>query len=63
MRILTLALLDCGLWCGQVADECKPSTLNVPGAQHPCVYPDHRSTFGLVAPDAHQVQEEQLIPC
>ena len=37
-------------------DECKPSTLNIPGAPYPCVYPDHRATFRLVAPDAQKVQ-------
>jgi enterochelin esterase-like enzyme len=56
MRILTLALLGCGLCWGQTTDECKPSTLNIPGAQYPCVYPDHRATFRLVAPDAQKVQ-------
>ena len=38
------------------ADECKPSSLNIPGAPYPCVYPDHRVTFRLVAPDAQKVQ-------
>jgi len=56
VRIFTLALLGCGLCWGQATDECKPSTLNVPGAQYPCVYPDHRATFRLVAPDAQKVQ-------
>ena len=56
MRIFTLALLGCGLCWGQATDECKPSTLNVPGAQYPCVYPDHRATFRLGAPDAQKVQ-------
>ena len=41
---------------GQTPDECRPSTLNIPGAQYPCVYPDHRATFRLVAPDASKVQ-------
>jgi enterochelin esterase-like enzyme len=56
MRTFALVLLGCGLCWGQVADECKPSTLNVPGAQYPCVYPDHRATFRLVAADAQKVQ-------
>jgi len=38
------------------ADECKPSTLNIPGAKYPCVYPDGRATFRLIAPDAQKVQ-------
>lgn len=40
----------------QGTGECRPSTLNIPGAQFPCVYPDHRATFRLVAPDAQKVQ-------
>ena len=56
MRIVTLALLACGLCWGDATDGCKPSSLNIPGAQYPCVYPDHRATFRLVAPDAQKVQ-------
>ncbi len=56
MRIFMLALLGCGLCWGEGADECKPSSLNIPGAQYPCVYPDGRATFRLVAPDAQKVQ-------
>jgi enterochelin esterase family protein len=56
MRILLFALLGCGFGWGQPADGCKPSTLNVPGADYPCVYPDHRATFRVVAPDAQKVQ-------
>lgn len=51
-----LAVLSCGLCWGQAADGCKPSTLNVPGAQYPCVYSDNRVTFRLAAPDAQKVQ-------
>ena len=36
--------------------SASPSTLNIPGAQYPCVYPDHRATFRLAAPDAQKVQ-------
>jgi enterochelin esterase-like enzyme len=54
--ILIMALLSCRLCLAQPADECKPSTLNVPSAQYPCVYPDHRVTFRVVAPDAQKVQ-------
>jgi enterochelin esterase-like enzyme len=56
MKVFTLALLGCALCPGQATNECRPSTLNVPGSQYPCVYPDHRATFRLVAPDAQKVQ-------
>ena len=48
----TLAVLSCGLCWGQAANDCTPSTLNIPGAQYPCVYSDSRVTFRLAAPDA-----------
>jgi enterochelin esterase family protein len=56
MRIFTLALLGCGLCWGQVTDECKPSSLNIPGAPYPCIYPDRRVAFRVAAPDAQKVQ-------
>ena len=57
MRIFTLlALLGCGLCWAQIPEDCKPSSLNIPGAPYPCVYPDHRVAFRVAAPDAQKVQ-------
>ena len=42
-------------WAQPPAD-CKPSSLNVPGAPYPCVFPDHRAMFRLSAPDAQKVR-------
>jgi enterochelin esterase-like enzyme len=57
MIILTLLVLfSFGLCSAQGTEDCKPSSLNIPGAKYPCVYPDGRATFRVVAPDAHQVQ-------
>ena len=36
--------------------DCKPSSLNIPGAPYPCVYPDNRVMFRVVAPDAQKVR-------
>ena len=36
--------------------DCTPSTLNIPGAPYPCVYPDSRVTFRVVAPEAQKVR-------
>jgi len=55
MRIAMLVLVGWTLCWGQ-ANECKPSSLNIPGAPYPCVYPDHRVTFRVEAPDARKVQ-------
>lgn len=56
MRIVILGLLGSALCLGQSADDCMPSTLNIPGAQYPCVYPDKRATFRVEAPNAKTVQ-------
>ncbi|SRR5579871_93151 len=55
MKIAALALLCCG-FCWAQGDECKPSSLNIPGAPYPCVYPDRRVSFRVSAPDAQKVQ-------
>ena len=53
---MMLLLFGCQFCFAQAPDECRPSTLNIPGAQYPCVYPDHRAAFRVVAPDAQKVQ-------
>ena len=54
-QIVILAALSCGLCWGEVAGDCVPSALNVPAAKYPCVYPDHRAMFRVIAPDAKTV--------
>src|SRR5512140_3454894 len=55
MRILRLAVFASALCWGQ-SDDCRPSTLNIPGAPYPCVHADRRVTFRVAAPDAQKVQ-------
>ena len=56
MRIVAYVLFGCALCWGQGTDECKPSSLNIPGAPYPCVHPDRSVTFRVQAPDAQKVQ-------
>ncbi len=56
MKIVALVLFSGALCWGQAADECKPSSLNIPGSPYPCIYPDHRVAFQVTAPDAQKVQ-------
>ncbi len=56
MRIVALVLFSGALCLGQATDECKPSSLNIPGAPYPCIYPDHRVAFQVTAPEAQKVQ-------
>jgi enterochelin esterase-like enzyme len=54
-QIVVLTALSCGLCWGEVGGDCVPSVLNVPAAKYPCVYPDHRAMFRVIAPDAKTV--------
>ena len=54
-RFFLLLMICCGSCWGQTADECKPSALNIPEAKYPCVYPDGRAMFRVIAPDAQKV--------
>jgi len=51
-----LVLLAAGMCCAQPPVDCKPSSLNIPGAPYPCVFPDHRAIFRVDAPDAQKVR-------
>ena len=56
MKYLLLPLIVGGMCWGQGSDECKPSSLNIPGAPYPCVHADRRVTFRVAAPGAQKVQ-------
>jgi enterochelin esterase-like enzyme len=60
-RILSAAAFTCCMcMCSSAAAQppadCIPSDLNIPGAPYPCVFPDHRITFRVAAPDATKVR-------
>jgi hypothetical protein len=55
MRLTIFALLNAAL-CFAQPEGCVPSSLNIPGAPYPCVYPDRRVAFRVAAPDAQKVQ-------
>ena len=59
MRVAVLACawvsVGTSAW-GQPPADCKPNSLNIPGAPYPCIYPDNRVIFRVVAPDAQKVR-------
>jgi hypothetical protein len=55
MLIALSCALDCALCWGQAAEDCKASVLNIPEAKYPCIYPDNRAMFRVIAPDAQKV--------
>ena len=50
------AALGCQVSWAQTASECTPSELNIPEAKYPCLYPDSRALFRVVAPAAQKVR-------
>ena len=52
---LLFAAIAGGLCQAQAPDACQPSSLNIPEAKYPCVYPDHRILLRVLAPDAQKV--------
>lgn len=55
VMVLGCACMSINVWAQPPAD-CKPSSLNIPGAPYPCIYPDNRVMFRVVAPDAQKVR-------
>jgi enterochelin esterase-like enzyme len=53
--MFVIAVLSCGLCRAQAQDDCQRSSLNIPEAKYPCVYPDHRALFRVLAPEAQKV--------
>jgi len=53
--VVLLALASSTGW-GQANDEAQPATSNVPMADYPRVYPDHRIQFQIAAPNAQKVE-------
>ena len=54
--VVFLVAFGCQVSWGQTPGDCKPSALNIPEAKYPCLYPDNRATFRVVAPDAQKVR-------
>jgi enterochelin esterase family protein len=54
--ILIALLVTCGVCWGQVADDSKPASTNIMGAEYPRIHSDLSVTFQLKAPDAQKVQ-------
>lgn len=53
---ILLMFLSSGICWAQPPADCKPSSLNIPGAPYPCILPDHSAMFRVFAPDAKAVR-------
>src|SRR5690242_12175655 len=54
--IFLLVTASCALCWGQHPADCKPSALNIPEGKYPCIFPDNRVMFRVIAPDAQKVR-------
>ena len=58
--LILLALGAAGLCWGQAPADCKPNPLNVPEAKYPCIFPDNRVMYRVIAPNAQAVRVGNL---
>ena len=58
--LVVVALCAAGLCSGQVPADCKPNPLNVPEAKYPCIFPDNRVMYRVIAPNAQAVRVGSL---
>jgi enterochelin esterase-like enzyme len=54
--LIWLALGAAAVCWGQAPPDCKPNPLNIPEAKYPCIFPDNRVMYRVIAPDAHTVR-------
>lgn len=55
-KMFIIAALSCAFCWGQHPENCRPSALNIPEAKYPCIFPDNRVMFRVIAPDAQKVR-------
>jgi enterochelin esterase-like enzyme len=58
--LIVLALGAAGLCWGQAPPDCRPNPLNVPEAKYPCIFPDNRVMYRVIAPNAQSVRVGNL---
>ena len=58
--LILLALGTAGLCWGQAPPDCRPNPLNIPEAKYPCIFPDNRVMYRVIAPNAQSVRVGNL---
>ena len=59
-KLILLTLGAAALCFGQAPADCKPNPLNIPEAKYPCIFPDNRVMYRVIAPDAKSVRVGNL---
>ena len=58
--LILLALGTAGLCWGQAPPDCRPNPLNIPEAKYPCIFPDNRVMYRVIAQNAQSVHVGNL---
>lgn len=53
-------MLGAGLCWAQAPANCTPNPLNIPEAKYPCIFPDNRVMYRVIAPNAQSVRVGSL---
>ncbi len=53
-------MLGAGLCWAQAPANCTPNSLNIPEAKYPCIFPDNRVMYRVIAPNAQSVRVGSL---
>ncbi len=53
-------MLGAGLCWAQAPADCTPNSLNIPEAKYPCIFPDNRVMYRVIAPNAQSVRVGSL---
>ncbi len=58
--LMLVLMLGAGLCRAQAPANCTPNPLNIPEAKYPCIFPDNRVMYRVIAPNAQSVRVGSL---
>ena len=58
--LMLVLMLGAGLCWAQAPANCTPNSLNIPEAKYPCIFPDNRVMYRVIAPNAQSVRVGSL---
>jgi enterochelin esterase family protein len=58
--LMLVLMLGAGLCWAQAPANCTPNPLNIPEAKYPCIFPDNRVMYRVIAPNAQSVRVGSL---
>jgi enterochelin esterase-like enzyme len=60
LMLISMIFGAAGLCWAQAPTDCKPNQLNIPEAKYPCIFPDNRVMYRVIAPNAQTVRVGSL---